>query len=103
MNYVWEITDAPSKDGLIISASYFVTLSDEEFSISSEGNWIFDSPKAITPYDKVTKEMIVQWIENASIVDGVSSIKSNLEKQMNALKTPTMAGLPWKPQTFRLS
>jgi hypothetical protein len=52
------------------------------------------------PYDQVTKEMIVQWIEDSSTVDGVSSIKSNLEKQLNALKTPQRTGLPWMPATF---
>jgi hypothetical protein len=53
-----------------------------------------------TPYDQVTKEIIVQWIEESSIVDGVSSIKSNLEKQLNALKNPQRTGLPWMPGTF---
>jgi hypothetical protein len=102
MTYIWEITDAPSVDGLILSASYSVTLNDDQYSISSEGHWVFDSPSMVTPYDQVTKEMIVQWIEDASIVDGVSSIKSNLEKQLNALKTPQRSGLPWMPGTFTL-
>jgi hypothetical protein len=100
MNYVWDIMDAPSLDGLILSASYKVTLNDDQYSIASEGHWVFDSPTMVTPYDQVTKEMIVQWIEDASIVDGVSSIKSNLEKQLNALKTPQRSGLPWMPGTF---
>jgi hypothetical protein len=100
MNFVWEITDAPSLDGLITSASYTVALNDDQYSVSSEGHWVFDCPTMVTPYDQVTKEMIVQWIEDASTVDGVSSIKSNLEKQLNALKTPQRSGLPWMPGTF---
>ena len=100
MNFVWDITDAPSTDGLITSASYTVTLNDDQYSVSSEGHWIFDSPVMTTPYDQVTKEMIVQWIENTSTVDGASSIKSNLEKQLNALKNPQRTGLPWMPGTF---
>ena len=100
MNFVWEITDAPSTDGLITSASYFVTLLDDQYSVSSEGHWVFDSPSMVTPYDQVTKEMIVQWIDDASTVDSVSSIKSNLEKQLIALKTPQKSGLPWMPGTF---
>jgi hypothetical protein len=100
MNYVWDIIDAPSLDGLILSASYKVILNDDQYSIASEGHWVFDSPTMVTPYDQVTKEMIVQWIEDASIVDGVSSIKSNLEKQLNALKNPQRSGLPWMPGTF---
>jgi hypothetical protein len=100
MNYVWDIMDAPSLNGLILSASYKVTLNDDQYSIASEGHWVFDSPTMVTPYDQVTKEMIVQWIEDASIVDGVSSIKSNLEKQLNALKNPQRSGLPWMPGTF---
>jgi len=100
MNYVWDITDAPSTDGLITSASYTVTLNDDQYSVSSEGHWVFDSPTIKTQYDQVSKEMIVQWIEDASTVDGVSSIKSNLEKQLNALKTPQKTGLPWMPKTF---
>ena len=102
MNYVWEITDAPSVDGLIHSASYLVTLNDDQYSISSQGHWVFDSPVMMIPYDQVTKEMIVDWIETASTVDGVSSIKSNLEKQLNALKTPKKTGLPWMPGTFTI-
>jgi hypothetical protein len=100
VNYVWEITDAPSVDGLITSASYLMTLNDDQYSVSSEGHWVFDCPVMQTPYDQVTKEMIVQWIEESSIVDNVSSIKSNLEKQLNALKNPQRTGLPWMPGTF---
>ena len=100
MNFIWEITDAPSTGGLITSASYFVTLLDDQYSVSSEGHWVFDSPAMVTPYDQVTKEMIVQWIDDASTVDSVSSIKSNLEKQLIALKTPQKSGLPWMPGTF---
>jgi hypothetical protein len=100
MNYVWDITDAPSTDGLITSASYTVTLNYDQYSVSTEGHWVFDSPFMSVPYEQVTKEMIVQWIEDASTVDGASSIKSNLEKQLNALKAPQRTGLPWMPKTF---
>ena len=100
MNFVWDITDAPSTDGLITSASYTVTLNDDQYSVSSEGHWKFDSPVMTTPYDQVTKEMIVKWLEDSSTVDGSSSIKSNLEKQINALKNPQRTGLPWMPGTF---
>jgi hypothetical protein len=102
MNYVWNITDATNIDGLITSASYTVTLIDGSDQIESEGHWVFDSPAMVTPYNQVTKEMIVQWIENASIVDGTSSIKSNLEKQLNALRARQRTGLPWIVGTFTI-
>lgn len=100
MNYVWNITDATNIDGLITSVSYLVTLIDESDQIESEGHWVFDCPSLKTPYSQVTKEMIVQWIENASAIDGVSSIKSNLEKQLNAVKAKQRTGLPWIVGTF---
>lgn len=100
MNYVWNITDATNIDGLITSVSYSVTLIDDTEQIESEGNWVFDSPTMTIPYNQVTKEMIVQWLEVASTVDGVSSIKSNLEKQLNALRAKQRTGLPWIVGTF---
>ena len=100
MNYVWEITGAKNADGLITSADYLVTLNDDQESIQSQGSWVFDSPFLAVPYDQVTQEMIVGWIEKASTVDGVSSIKSNLEKQLTALRSSQRTGLPWVVGTF---
>lgn len=102
MNFTWEITDLHADGELITQASYKCTVHDESSSVETEGHWYFPNAVASTPLEQVTEEMVAKWIEDASTVDGVSTIKSALQKQIEALKGQKRIGLPWKPSTFTL-
>jgi hypothetical protein len=97
MTFVWKILELFAEEGRITSAKYHCAVSDDDNTVETEGYWSF--PEAGTvPFDQVTEEMIAGWIEQASIKDGQSVIKSRLEEQLKAQQKPVPA--PWMPQVF---
>lgn len=99
MNFIWKILEIYADDGLITSAKYLCSVVDGEKTVDTEGYWTFQEPQLIVPFDQVTEEMIAQWIEDSSVVDGKNIIKSRLAEQLETLqKQPVPA--PWMPQVF---
>ena len=97
MNYVWKILELYAADGAITSAKYHCAVSEEDNTVETEGYWDFPESGTV-PFDQVTEEMVIGWIEEASIKDGKSVIKSRLEEQLKAQRKPVPA--PWMPQVF---
>ena len=96
----WSITETQAQDGLILCAKYHVTAKEDDLSVETEGYWTFDSPKLSVPFDQVTEEMIVNWIEKETMRDGVCVIKSRLQEQLDSLSKNQFTPPPWQPQTF---
>ena len=96
----WSITETQAQDGLIICAKYHVTAKEDDLSVETEGYWTFDSPKMTIPFDQVTEEMIVEWIEKETMRDGNCIIKSRLKEQLDSLSKGQFTPPPWMPQTF---
>ena len=85
---------------MITHAKYRCTVSEDNQSVETEGNWWFNEPKLRVPFDQVTEEMVAQWIENEATKDGVNVIKSRLEEQLALLEKSKSVVPPWKPQVF---
>jgi hypothetical protein len=100
MIFQWSITETQAQDGLILCAKYHVTAKEDDLSVETEGYWTFDNPKLSIPFDQVTEEMIVGWIEATSMREGKCVIKSRLQEQLDANQKPVVA--PWMPQVFTL-
>lgn len=98
-NYKWTILEVSSEEGLITHAKYHVVASDETNSVETEGNWYFSDKIIKIPYEDVTEQDIIEWVEKETTQDGNNLIKSNLDKQLEALKSQTVTQLPWI-QTF---
>jgi hypothetical protein len=103
MRFVWKILELKGDAQAIIQAKYHVSLIEDDLTIETEGYWDFDPEKAIVPTAQVTEEMVEYWIDQGTTQDGVSSIKSRLIEQLEAVKKQQEIALPWKPPTFRLS
>ena len=97
MIYQWKIEEIYAEQGQIVSAKYRCSASDGENSVETEGYWAFPEPGSI-PFDQVTEEMVIGWIESTSIKDGKCVIKSRLDEQLKDQKKPVPA--PWMPQVF---
>ena len=98
-NYKWTILEVSAEEGLITHAKYHVIASDETNSVETEGNWYFSDKIIKIPYEDVTEQDIIEWVEKETTQDGNNLIKSNLDKQLEALKSQTVTQLPWI-QTF---
>jgi hypothetical protein len=100
MNFVWKISEIQNNGELIICAKYHVIATEDDLSVETEGYWKFGDPKLGVPFDQVTEEMIVNWIEKETMRDGVCVIKSRLIEQLDSLSKSQFVPPPWMPQTF---
>ena len=100
MSLTWKILEISAENGLITHAKYSVMLSNENHSVETEGNWWFESPSLIVPFEEVTEEMVASWIEQETMKDGVNLIKSRLEEQLTQLDKQDTIVAPWLPQVF---
>jgi hypothetical protein len=99
--FEWKILDISAKDGVIKSAKYFCTLESEGCQVETEGNWKFRDPEGkVTPYEEVTEQMVIDWINQEAIRDGKNLITSRLEEQLAALQDQTPVVAPWLPQVY---
>ena len=99
INYTWKIIKIFSKNELITGVKYKLIGDDQATIIESEGTYLFVDPILIVPFLEVTEEMIIDWIEKETIVNGQSHIKSGIEKQFNELENVEVVA-PWLPQVF---
>jgi len=103
MKFIWKILELKGDTKAIFKAKYHVALIEDDLRIETEGYWDFDPTKATIPTSLVTEEMVANWIDKGTTQNGVSSIKSRLLEQLEAVKKQQEIALPWKPPTFRLS
>jgi hypothetical protein len=103
VKFIWKILELKGDDKAIYQAKYHLSLIEDDLRIDTEGYWDFDAKKATVPTSEVTEEMVANWIDQGTTQDGVSSIKSRLIEQLEAVKKQQEIALPWKPPTFRLS
>ena len=99
--YQWKISEISAEENIILHAKYHVTATDEDVSVETECNWWFSDKIVKKPFDQVQEQDIAQWIEKESIQDGVSTIKSGLDKQIASLKNSNKSYLPWNPPVFK--
>jgi len=100
MNYVWKITELKCDESAIYQAKYHVTIQEDDLSVETEGYWTFNDTALTIPFDQVTEDMIVKWIEKETMRDGVCVIKSRLKEQLDSLSKSQFSPPPWQPQIF---
>jgi hypothetical protein len=93
MNTQWKILGIEADGELITQARYFAAATDGDFTVETEGHWLFAEPKLTVPFVDVTEDMIVSWIDK-------TSIEARLAEQLAELKKQKVTVLPWLPQTF---
>jgi hypothetical protein len=96
----WKITDIVFKDNALISAHYFASLSDNQNTVETQGEWIFTELRNKVEFNELQERFIIQWIEEEASKDGSNIIKSNLEQQLKALNSEK-SSLPWVKPTFK--
>jgi len=98
--YKWKILSITNDNGLVTHAKYLLSATDGENTVETEGNHFFKGTDIVIPYDKLYEQLIINWINDETTIDGVSSIKSRLDEQLASLKVQTTSGLPWLANTF---
>lgn len=97
----WKITDVQAKDGVITEAKYYVSLTKDGRTVETEGHWRFGDPVAKVEFEKVTEQMVIDWVKNETIQYGKNIVESRLQEQLDALEKREVLP-PWVPQVFTL-
>ena len=98
--YKWKLKEVTAEDDLVTHAYYYVTATDGENTVETEGNHYFKGKEVVIPYADVREKTILDWIDEETTTDGVSSIKSRLDQQLLELKKDKKVGFPWLANTF---
>jgi len=99
--YTWKLLEVTAENDLITHAYYHVTATDGENTVETEGNHYFKGNEIKVPYAEVREKTILDWINDETTIDEVSSIKSRLDEQLLELKKEKTIGFPWLANTFK--
>ena len=99
--YKWTLKEVTSENDLITHAYYHVSVTDGENTVETEGNHYFKGNEIKVPYAEVREKTILDWINDETTIDDVSSIKSRLDEQLLELKKEKTIGFPWLANTFK--
>jgi len=99
--YKWTLKEVTSENDLITHAYYHVSVTDGENTVETEGNHYFKGNEIKVPYAEVREKTILDWINDETTIDGISSIKSRLDAQLLELKKDKKVGFPWLANTFK--
>ena len=97
INYNWQIVamDRLTSDGFVVTVHYNVSATDGTYSASTYGTvgYTEQPDESYTPYDELTQEQVVGWIQESL---GKDTVEASLAGQIEAQKNPTqVSGLPW--------
>lgn len=98
--YKWKVLSIVNNGDLIISAHYYLSATDGENNVETEGNHFFSGKEIKISFSELREQIIINWIVDETTKDEVCSIKSNLDNQLEALKSQKSSGLPWLANTF---
>jgi hypothetical protein len=105
--YQWTIQAmdcVPQEDGhtdVVVTAHWNASATDGTYSSGVYGTQTFtyDPASSFTPYDQLTQEQVVGWVQAGMGIDAVTALQENLDKQIaNQINPPIVTPpLPWVP------
>jgi hypothetical protein len=105
--YNWTIQAmdcVPQEDGhtdVVVTAHWNVSATDGTYTSSVYGTQSFTYPpeNPFTPYEDLTQEQVVGWVQDGMGPEGVASLEANLDTQIeNQINPPIVTPpLPWAP------
>jgi len=97
---LWTETIA-GEQNYVVNADYYVTGVDGTYtaSLSNIARFNTESVTPFVPYEDLTNEIVIGWIQDELGVDGVSNleacIQGQIDSQINPPVTPQNTPLPW--------
>ena len=102
---MYTLPEVEGETDVVVLAQWAVSGTDGTYSETLGSNTTqftisADSPN-FTPYDELTEEQVVGWIQGVLGEDGVASyeatIAGSIDAQANPPVTPSEQALPWAP------
>jgi hypothetical protein len=86
--------------GFVCNVLWTLTGVDGQYTASIGGNSQFTVQEGtFTPYDELTQEQVIGWVQNSLGADGIANFEANVQGQINSMITPPVSPqntpLPW--------
>jgi hypothetical protein len=102
--FTWTIDQMYTLDtpepGFVVNVLWMLTGVDGQYTASIGGNSQFTVQEGtFTPYDELTQEQVIGWVQNSLGADGIANFEANVQGQINSMITPPVSPqntpLPW--------
>ena len=103
--YTWTVTNMYTLQqpdpNYVVNVLWELTGVDGGYTATLGGNTVFNSSQTsnFIPYDQLTNEIVIGWVQNALGADGVASYEATAQGQINAKMNPPPVPqntpLPW--------
>jgi hypothetical protein len=97
--FTWGIAqlERESTDGYVYTVHWTLLAQDGDHTASAYGSLGLERPEdEMIPFEDLTKEIVIDWIEEKLEEDQIESMKQSLQSQIDEKKSPTkLSGLPW--------
>lgn len=108
LTYIWSITSlstvskVDNKLNVVVLAQWTLTGTDAigvQASLNSSSQFTLTQGAGYTPYDELTENQVIGWVQAELGVDGVNATKTCIENQItsiiNPVVIPAQQTLPW--------
>ena len=106
--YTWAVTalyteTIAGEQDYVVIANYEVVGVDDTYSasLSNIARFSTESVSPFVPYEDLTNDIVISWIQSELGVDGVNNleacIQGQIDSQINPPVTPVNTPLPWAP------
>ena len=95
--FTWGIAnlERETADGFVFTAHYTIDANDGTYSAGAYGSLGFERPEDLIPYADLTKDVVVNWVQDALGADKVAEIEAALQGQLDEQRHPSKAsGVP---------
>tara|TARA_E500000178_G_scaffold175217_1_gene174189 strand:- start:1729 stop:2040 length:312 start_codon:yes stop_codon:yes gene_type:complete len=96
--FSWAIAnlERETADGFVYTAHYTVAAADDSYNAGAYGSIGLERPETLIPFDDLTKDMVIGWVQNALGDEKVAEIEQALQAQLDEKHAPTkQSGVPW--------
>lgn len=96
--FTWAIAnlERETADGFVYTAHYTIDAADDSYNAGAYGSIGFERPETLIPFDDLTKDMVVGWVQDALGDEKVAEIEQALQAQLDEKHAPTkQSGVPW--------
>ena len=101
INYQWTILEIFG-DQSIAKVRYLLKAQDEKNTVETEGEHTFLEGTINKSVSEIKEQDLISALIQDTTQDEVNLIKSNLENQLEALKTSKKIAFPWETDTFNI-
>jgi hypothetical protein len=94
------IPQESEKTDVVVTAHWVVSITDGTYTSSLYGtkSFTYNAQTEFIPYNELTLEQVVRWVQTAMSTEELVTIQDKLEKQLVYQATPSIvtSDLPWE-------